>query len=68
MTAAIWLDHGKVARDGAIRPVLNEYRSLSGRELRLSVSRITGTDGADPTEIDFEDTATGVEIAFRHRQ
>jgi ABC-type polysaccharide/polyol phosphate transport system ATPase subunit len=29
---AIWLDHGKVARDGAIRPVLNEYRSLSGRE------------------------------------
>jgi ABC-type polysaccharide/polyol phosphate transport system ATPase subunit len=29
---AICLDHGKVVNDGAIRSVLDEYRSLSGRE------------------------------------
>jgi ABC-type polysaccharide/polyol phosphate transport system ATPase subunit len=29
---AIWLDHGQVAKDGPIRPVLDAYSSRSGRE------------------------------------
>jgi ABC-type polysaccharide/polyol phosphate transport system ATPase subunit len=29
---AIWLDHGRVAKDGPVRPVLDAYCSLSGRE------------------------------------